>query len=101
MDVLLQAVPKRSKLHCLAREMANVAPALSNIDLDKTSPSARASLAAGAIEELGLGADQDHETLARAVCQIVDHCVRLPGGTEENHALDGLHIAASLCGADQ
>jgi hypothetical protein len=101
MDVLLQAVPTRSKLHCLAQEMANVAPALSNIDLDKTSPSARASLAAGAIEELGLGADQDYETLARAVCQIVDHCVRLPGGTEENHALDGLHIAASLCGADQ
>jgi hypothetical protein len=98
-DVLVEALPA-AELDRMVQGLKTIAPALSNVDLDKASPTARPSLAANALEELGFAEDKV-EPLARAVCQLVDQCVRLPTGTEENHALDGLHIAASLCGADQ
>ena len=102
LDTLLEQMPSRRAFCELTREMVAIASALSNPDLDKVSPTARTSLMLSAIEGLGLGeTEQDRQVVARSVCQLVDHCVRFPGGVEESHALDGLYVAASLCGADQ
>ncbi len=101
MDILMASMPSVSSLQRLAQSLSHVAPALSNADLDKSSVMARASLVVTTLEELSLEENLDHEAIARAVCTLVDHCVRCPGGMEENHALDALHIAASLRGAGQ
>ena len=104
-DVLLSAVPDPEDRGRLAVALVSVAPALSNADLDKPSSAARPALVTNVLQEAGLtGADDeatDGEAVARAVCQLVDHCVRLPHGAEESHALDGVRVATSLRGVDR
>lgn len=101
-DALLAAVPDPAKRARLADVLLPVVPALSNPDLDKTSPSARPALVTNVLLDAGFDeASADVEATARAVCQLVDHRVRLAGGAEEVRALDGLRIATTLRGVDQ
>ncbi|MCL2823411.1 MAG: hypothetical protein FWD57_05410, partial [Polyangiaceae bacterium] len=102
LDAILRLVPSACSLTKLTRELVAIAPALSNLDLDKSSPHARLSLTQSVVDDSGLlDAEDDRLAFAKAVCVLIDQSVRLPGGFEEVHALDGLCIAAGLCGADQ
>jgi len=115
LDVLLDLVPCPTQMLRIVSEMRVIVSALSNPDLDKSNPAARASLTVKSLESLEVGeSDVDRQAIAKAICQIVDHCVKLPGGlpvgpaagltgglaggAEECHALDGIVIAARLCG---
>lgn len=98
-DVLLAALPSMESRKRLVLGLEDLAAALSNPDLDKPSPAARPALVSGVLSDLG--PVESEEEVSRAVCQLVDHCVRLPFGTDEKQALDGLRVMATLRGADQ
>ena len=101
-DALLSALPDPSKRARLADVLLPVVPALSNSDLDKASSTARPALVTNVLLDAGFGeATADVDAMARAVCQLVDHRVRLSNGAEESHALDGLRIVTSLRGVDR
>ncbi len=104
LDVVLRAVPDPAIRTRMVDALWPVAPALANSDLDKASSTARAHLVRNALQDAGIpmeGADVDVGAMARAVCQLVDHRVRLSNGLEEGHALDGLRVATSLRGVDR
>ncbi|MFW5739021.1 MAG: type III-B CRISPR-associated protein Cas10/Cmr2 [Myxococcota bacterium] len=104
-DAVIGSISEPSQRKRLADALVPVVPALSNPDLDKGSSAARPALVTNALHDAGLSAlledAASEDKLARAVCQLVDHRVRLSNGTQESHVLDGLRVAASLRGADR
>ena len=101
MGAYMAALPDPSDRKRLLSALMKVQPALSNPDLDRPAPGARLSLVQTALEESGLtGVVQDAEAVARAVCSVIDHGVRLSPAAAEA-PFDGLALAVYLHGADR
>lgn len=109
MDAVLKLV-SADKMSSVIDALGSIVAAISNADLDKASVDARAELTLRVLQPLDLPSEKLPE-LAAAICQLIDQCVALAAypctladfdvAVDLSHTLDGLHIAASLSGADQ